>query len=288
MKDVLRKNNNVKTKKKAVEKDNKEQLLNRPNAGCINFAVSNHERMIEANKTGSSLIEKDIRDTEKFSEYTPSQNEKNSNSIPQKFMQLSNGYGSLSIGMNTKKELMSVASKRRNEDGSTVYRDSAQVDGTRTSKDSDITGDFLFNNIRPDKSAVGYKESSEKDYIFMLERFKTAIERSESEVLETVAPFLSTRDEVRELRELRDVQASLRDAGENDPDSDLSQRLEFLGSVLTNKEHQKAQFIKKLSDAITEVRAGKRGRKFQDAIELIRRLINAADDEDNEVDNSNI
>ncbi len=273
----------MKNKRKSGPKKNKaekktDELENRANAASANFAVSMMERQIEANRTGKSLNERSIEDTEEFTEYSPSYEERIDNRIPKRIAELSNDFGKLSIGMDRKKNMTILASRKAYEDTHTPYEDSTRLKGERSSKISGLSGRFLVNNIRPEASAAAYKESSDKSSLFMLERMKELVEKEDLEIMETSASFLSTAEEVQELEELRCLHRYLLEEGNYREAGELGRRIEFLNRTLSNKEVQKRQLSVKLTTAIEEIRSGRRGKGFSEGMDILRRLMPVSND----------
>ena len=187
--------------------------------------------------------------------YEPHENE--GSARPREAARMSGSYGDVSIGVSRKKELTLVVSKRRSREGPAATREEQTLLGGSARKLNLARGNFRANAHDPNKSAVAYRESHQKDPRFLLERFKTMMRTREQNTLAEQVPFLDQREEREELRRLQELGEDLLAKGGTEDRAALGHiqaRKQALRQSLTEKAGQERRLRLLLQKAQEESR----------------------------------
>lgn len=160
---------------------------------------------------------------------------------PRETARLSGSYGDLAVGVNRKKELTLVVSKRRSREGEAATRDEQALRARGARKMERERGEFRTNPHDPKKSAVAFHTPAKPAPGRMLGRFQGMVHRREQEVLAEQVPFLDQKPERAELKALQEQADELRAMGGAQAREELDaieRRRQELRQILTEKEGQ--------------------------------------------------
>ncbi len=225
---------------------------------------SYQERFPEWRSSAGVLKEKKGGGQDKVTGYRSSEREKRQGEEPQKVWDLANAYGSLSAGMNKKKELILVASQRHRKDLRALSEESIVLDGQDATKVLELK-DFQTNepSARRKESAIGFRFQRERTPSYLLSRMRKLAERRDLEVQKTMLPFLTVEEDKQELRYLQECARKLSEnrlpVRDSEEEQGIRKRTQFLTAVVAEKEAQQRMLHGKLQDLLEAARKGERG-----------------------------
>ncbi len=222
------------------------------------------ERFPEWRSSDGRLREKKGEPGEPVTGYIPSDREKELDSGPQKIMDFSNSYGALSAGFDEEKQLVLVTSRHHTKELSALPPESKALKAQTAKKVPLITGDFYVNEDkeRKEESAVSYRVHAGKAPFYVMSKLKELMEDKDFEVQDEITPFLSTREEMEELGYLRQQARNLAGSSAREEKQALEERIQFLTTVVADKERQQQTLATRLLSLLEE--AGKGGKKGWD------------------------
>jgi hypothetical protein len=193
---------------------------------------------------------------EALSGYESSEQERRSKDEPQKLWELSNAYGALAIGKNKKKQLVMVNSQRRTKSIRQLTPESKRLRRETSAKIPLISGEFRFNEDwnRREESAYTYQEDASRSPDYLMRKMRELLGQRTLKVQENISPFLDARDERKELNYLQEKAAELSRSRERVAERGLRDRIQFLTTVLADKERQMRKLYTKLPELLEEAR----------------------------------
>jgi len=239
------------------------------------------ERFPEWRSSDGALKEKDSRSAAKegvdrqrdrqkntLTGYESSEKERSQRDEPQKIYELSSSFGSLAVGRNKKKQLVIVNSQRRTKEIHQLTRESHALRRQTSVKIPLISGEFHFNEDwnRREESAYSFQLEASRSPDFFMRKMKELSDRRTLDIQEKVNPFFDLSEDKAELAYLRQRAAELsrsrgveersRGAEERSPETEkgLRMRIQFLTTVLADKERQRLKFYTKLPQLLEEAR----------------------------------
>ena len=215
--------------------------------------------------------------------YRSSEEEKRRKDEPRKIWELSNSYGSLSVGKNRKKQLMIVNSRRRTKSLRAPTPESRELRRETSLKIPLISEEFRFNEDwnRREESAYSFQLDASRSPDYLMRKMKELNEKRRLDVQAEVNPFFNISEEKEELAYLRGKAAAAAKAGDRTAEKGLSIRIQYLGAALADKERQRLKFYTRLPDLLKEARKEEAGGR---AIVLTQAeaLATAGDEEDSQ------
>ncbi|HML36005.1 MAG TPA: hypothetical protein PKA19_01085 [Bacillota bacterium] len=197
---------------------------------------------------------------EKVMGYTSSEQERALGREPQKLMDFSNSYGALSAGFDDKKQLVLVTSRRHTKELSALPPESKALEAQTAKKVPLITGEFFVNEDkeRREESAVSYRAPAGKAPSYIMGKLSELMEKKDFEVQDEITPFLSTREEKESLKYLRRQALHLARSNAREEKQALEKRIQFLTTVVADKERQQQTVAVRLLSLLEEAGKGRR------------------------------
>jgi hypothetical protein len=216
------------------------------------------ERFSEWRSSDGQLREKKGEPGEPVTGYIPSERERELDNGPQKIMDFSNSYGALSAGFDKKKQLVLVTSRRHTKELSALPPESKALNAQTAKKVSPITGDFSVNEDRErmEQSAVSYRVDAGKGPFYVMSKLRELMENKDFEVQDEITPFLSTKEEKEELEYLRRQVVNLAGGNTREEKKALEKRIQFLTTVVADKERQQQTVATRLLSLLQEAGKG--------------------------------
>lgn len=223
----------------------------------MKWEISYKEKFPAWRSSDGQLREKKGETDEPVTGYIPSERERRLDTGPKKIMDFANSYGALSAGFDEKKQLVLVTSQQHTKELSGLPPESKAVDAETAKKVSPITGDFYVNQDkeRKEDSAVAYRVDAGKGPSYVMSRLKELMEDKDFMVQDEITPFLSVREEKKELEYLRKQAVILAGGKSREEKLALDKRVQFLTTVVADKERQKQIVATRLLSLLQE--AGK-------------------------------
>ena len=176
---------------------------------------------------------------------------------PREASRLSGSYGDLAVGVNRKKQLTLVVSRRRSREGPAATRDERALRASGARKMERVRGEFFTNPHDPERSALGFRSPDKPAPGRMLGQFQRMMHGREQEVLAEQVPFLDRRPEREELKALGERADDLRARGgaaERAELGALERRRQVLRQSLTEKAAQQRKVRLMLQKAREEAK----------------------------------
>lgn len=188
--------------------------------------------------------------------YESSEKERRSGSAPKQVGELRSAYGSVASGVSRaggKRSLTLVVSRRRSKEGHPPDREAQVLQAERAVRVRPSRGVYLTGNLRPEKSAFGYRESLEKSPYVMRRKMKALVRRRRHDALKQMLPFLSDRKESGELKALAKEEREHTEAGLHPP-RELVARKEELRATISDKHREEKRFTRHLERTVEKAR----------------------------------
>lgn len=216
------------------------------------------ERFPEWRSSDGALKEEKSNGREALTGYESSDKEKQRRDEPKKIWEMGNSYGSFSVGKNKKKQLVVVNSQRRSKDLRALPEESKVLRGQTSVKMPLITGDLRFNEDwnRREKSAYGYRVEASRSPHFLMRKMEQLMKEKGLDVQKNINPFFSTEEEKKELAYLREQAKLLGQSRDRETEKGLRTRIQFLTTVVADKERQRLNFYNRLPGLMEEARKG--------------------------------
>lgn len=192
----------------------------------------------------------------KLTGYESSERERRSGTAPRQVGELRSAYGSVASGVSRadgRRSLTLVVSRRRSKEGPQPDREAQVLQAERAVRVRPARGVYLTGNLRPEKSAFGYRESLEKSPYIMRRKMKALVRRRKHDALKQMLPFLSDRKEGEELKDLRREERAHTEAGIHPP-RELVARKEALRAVISDKHREEKRFTRHLERTVERAR----------------------------------
>jgi hypothetical protein len=218
------------------------------------------ERFPEWRSSDGALREKKDRGDKPLPGYAPSEKERRRGDEPKKIYELKNSYTTLAVGINKKKELVTVGSQQRTKALKALPQTSKRLEGETSKKVPLLTGNVQVNEprYRQEESAFGYRERSSRGAPFAMNKLEKIRAREDLRLARTAAPFLGKDKEKEELRVLREQARALAESGDREERQGIEKRVQFLTVVRDDKERNWKRMYAALPELITRARKGVR------------------------------
>ena len=200
-------------------------------------------------KTKANENERDQR----MDGYLPSDQEKKEKNIPQKILNLENGYGMISLGMSSRGDMTLVVGEKKKPSGSSITEDEQRVNENRAVDRGD---EIEVNNLNTVRSAAVYKQrlDNKSDQAQMLARLAKMMEEEWTESIRYAMPFLSIEEDKACMRLLKEsLQPDPEHAGLQER-QETSRQKACLEQNIQLKEQMKRKVIGEITAAIREAK----------------------------------
>jgi hypothetical protein len=151
-----------------------------------------------------------------------------------------------------------VTSRRHTKELSALPPESKALNAQTAKKVSPITGDFSVNEDRErmEQSAVSYRVDAGKGPFYVMSKLRELMENKDFEVQDEITPFLSTQEEKEELEYLRRQVVNLAGGNTREEKKALEKRIQFLTTVVADKERQQQTVATRLLSLLQEAGKG--------------------------------
>jgi hypothetical protein len=192
--------------------------------------------------------------------YAPSEKERRQGDAPKKVYALKNSYGTWAVGINKRRELVTVASRQRTKDLKALPQISQRLEGETARRVPLVKGNVQVNEPRYQQaqSAFGYRERSSRGTPFVMNKLEKLNSREDLQGAQSVAPFLHRDKEKEELRFLREQARKLVETGDQEEQRGVEKRIQFLTAVQADKERNWQRLYTAMPELLTAARKGVR------------------------------
>lgn len=188
--------------------------------------------------------------------YEPSEKEKAGGKNPKPVGEVKNAYGSVSVGVaksGGKGSLMLVVSRSKSKDGPQLTEEDKKLNAERAVRLRPARGVYLTGSHDPEKGAFSYKEDLQMPPYVVKRKMKALVRGHKYEALRQMLPFLSTKQEESELRELAGEEREQTESGGPVP-QELLYRKEEVRAEIARKEEAERRFMKHLELTIEKAK----------------------------------